>query len=128
MLVVDFDFSLPKPRSLSASGAVDEGFDVVFGEGGELEDLAAADQRGVDGEEGVFGGCADEEDQAVFHVGEQDVLLGAVEAVDLVEEEDGALAVEAEAFLGGVEDGADFLDADSAGVDLLEMALGVVAR
>ena len=61
-----------------------------------------------------------------FDVAEEDVLLGAVEAVDFVEEEDGALAGVAEAILGGVEDGADFLHADGGGVDLLEVAFGVL--
>ena len=77
---------------------------------------------------GIFGRRADEQDQAALDIGQQDVLLGAVEAVDFVEEEDGALAGVGQAVLGGVEDRADFLDADGGGVDLLEVAFGVVRR
>ena len=65
---------------------------------------------------------------AVFDVGQKDVLLGAVEAVDFIEEEDGALAIEAEAILGVVNDFANFLDADGRRVELLEMRFGVVGN
>jgi hypothetical protein len=127
-VVVELDFEIAKAAVFVGDGALEEGFDVVFAQGGELEDLAAADQGGVDGEEWVFGGCADEEDLAVFHVGEEDVLLGAVEAMYLVEKENGALAVEAEALLGVVDDFADFLDADGGGVELLEVGFAVVGN
>ena len=58
----------------------------------EGEDLAAAQQRRVDGEERVLRRGADEDDAALLHVGQQHVLLGAVEAVQLIDEEDGAPA------------------------------------
>jgi hypothetical protein len=53
-----------------------------------------ARQHGADElEGGVFGGGADERDGAVFHVGQEAVLLGPVEAVDLVDEQAGAPAL-----------------------------------
>ena len=74
-------------------GVVDEVGDGAFVQRLELEDLRPADEGRVDGEEGVLRGRADECDDAPLDVAEQDVLLCAVEAVDLVEEEDGASAV-----------------------------------
>src|SRR3954464_6042657 len=109
-------------------GALDEGFDVVFAEGGELENLRATDERGVDGEERILRRRADEEDLPVLDIGQKDVLLGAVEAVNLIEEEHRALAMQAEALFGVVDDFANFLDADSRGVELLEVRFAVVCN
>ena len=51
----------------------------------------------------VLGGRADEGDHAAFDMRQQGVLLGAVPAVHLIDEENGAFAVQAAAF-GGVSD------------------------
>jgi len=106
-------------------GALEDEFDIVDGEGFEAEEGAAADERGVDGEEGVFGGSADEGDEAALDIGEEDVLLGAGEAVNFVEEEDGAAAFVGEAAFGGGDDLADALDADAGGIFLDEGASGL---
>ena len=58
----------------------------------EAEHLAAREQRRVDRERRVLGGGADQRDRARLDVGQEGVLLRLVEAVDLVDEEDGALA------------------------------------
>ena len=50
-------------------------------------------------EVGVLGRRADERDRAVLDVRQQRVLLGLVEAMDLVEEEDRARAVQGEPVL-----------------------------
>ena len=71
--------------------------------------------------DGVFGGGADEGDGAVFDVGEDGVLLGFVEAVDLVDEEDGALGTPG-AGLG--HDAAEVGDAGGDGGELLEAGVG----
>ena len=68
-------------------------------------------QRTGEREERVLGGRADEDEQAVLDVREQRVLLGAVEAVHLVEEQDRALAVLAEAGPGPLDDLAHVLHA-----------------
>ena len=54
----------------------------------QLVDLRAREQRVVDLEVRVLGGGADQRHQALLDRGQQRVLLGLVEAVDLVEEED----------------------------------------
>ena len=75
---------------LVGEGAVLKGDQVVRGEGFELEDLGAGNEGGRQGEVWVVRGGADELDGPVFERREKDVLLGFVEAVDLVDEEDGA--------------------------------------
>ncbi len=103
-------------------GAVEELFDGVDGEGFEFEDEGAGREGGVDEYLGVVGGGADEGDGAVFDVGEQDVLLGFVEAVDLVDEEDGAGDV-AHLF-GGFAGGADGGDVAEHAAAAFEAAAG----
>src|SRR5882757_6659960 len=60
--------------------------------GFEDVDLGAGEEGGDDFEGGIFGGGADEENVAGFDVREEGVLLGFVEAVDFVDEDDGAEA------------------------------------
>jgi len=124
-VVGDLEVEVAEAAVGAGDGAAKDGDDIVFGEGQELEDLGAGDEGGVDGEEGVFGGGADEGDDAAFDIAEQDVLLGAVEAVDFVEEEDGFPAVVFEAADGVVEDSADIFDADGGGIGAFEVAVGV---
>ncbi len=66
----------------------------------EPEQRRAAEQRRVDLEVRVLGGGADQHEQAALDRRQQGVLLGLVEPVDLVEEQDRALPVLAEAVLG----------------------------
>ena len=55
---------------------------------GSSRNSVLREQRTGEREERVLGGRADEHEQAFLDEGEQHVLLGAGEAVDLVEEED----------------------------------------
>src|SRR5258707_15724584 len=66
--------------------------DLRGGVGFKDVDLGAGEKRGDDFEGGIFGGGADEENVAGFDVREEGVLLGFVEAVDFVDEDDGAQA------------------------------------
>ena len=70
-------------------------------ERGKLEDAGAGDQGLVDFEVGVFGCRPDEDDDAVFDVGQKGVLLRFVEAVDFVHKKDGLLPVHPASFLRG---------------------------
>ena len=58
----------------------------------EDQHLAAGEERGVQLEARVLGRRPDERHRAVLDVGEETVLLGAVEAMDLVHEQQGALS------------------------------------
>src|SRR5258707_3442027 len=66
--------------------------DLRGGVGFKDVDLGAGEEGGDDFEGGIFGGGADEENVAGLDVREEGVLLGFVEAVDFVDEDDGAKA------------------------------------
>ena len=55
----------------------------------EDQHLAARQQGRVELERGILGGRADQHHRAVLDIGQEAVLLGAVEAVDLVHEQQG---------------------------------------
>ena len=59
----------------------------------ELEDAAAADQGAVDREERVLGRRPHEDHFALLHARQEHVLLGLVEAMDLIDEQQRPLAV-----------------------------------
>ena len=94
----------------------DELFGFVLAERFEPEECRAGDERGVDGEERVLRGRADECDEPALDIREQDILLGFGEAVDLVEEQDRPLSRIAEDAVRVVDDLADPLDTNRRGV------------
>ena len=77
---------------LGRERAAQERDEVVVAERVEAEDLAAREQRRVHGERRVLGGRADEDDRPPLDVGKKRVLLRLVEAMNLVDEQDRALA------------------------------------
>ena len=99
------------PKALGAGqGAAQKLHQVILGQGLEHKDAAAGQKRAVDLEGGILGGGADQDDAALFHKGQESVLLGLVEAVDLVHKDDGLFAVAA-VVVRLLHDGADLLDA-----------------
>ena len=74
--------------------------DVVVGERLQAPHAQPRQERGVDLEVRVLRRRADERDGAVLDVRQERVLLRLVEAVDLVDEQHGPLAVEREPLLG----------------------------
>ena len=91
--------------------------DVVGAERLEDVDLRAREQRGVDLERRVLGGRADEHDRAALDVRQERVLLRLVEAVDLVDEQDGPSAGLTPAMVGGGDDVLDFANAGRDGAE-----------
>ena len=88
-----------QPALLVVERPPDDGRDVVVGQRLEAPDPHPRQERGVDLEVGVLGRRADERDRAVLDVRQERVLLGLVEAVDLVDEQDRPAAVEGEPVL-----------------------------
>src|SRR5690606_24212177 len=80
--------------------ALDDGADVLLAERVEHVDAGAGEQRGVECEGRIFRRRPDQDDRSSLHVGEEGVLLRLVEAVDLVDEEDGLPALADAALLG----------------------------
>ena len=96
---------------------------LIFGQRLQHVDAAARKQRGVDFERRIFGGGADQANAAFLDVREEGILLRFVEAVNFVDEDDGARAVLAGA-VGIAHDLLDFLDAGEHGGKLDEVGLG----
>ena len=92
---------------LVGHGASDQNEQVGFGERAEFENLRARDERAVDAEEGILRGRADEPHDAILDLGEEHILLGLVEAVDFVDEENRAESVRAA--LGGLRNDAAYV-------------------
>ena len=106
--------------ALGLEAPLEQGAGGVLVERVEAEQRRAAEQRRVHLEERVLGGGADEGDEPALDAGEQRVLLRLVEAVDLVEEEDRALAALAEPVPGPLERVAHVLHAGAHRAELLE--------
>ncbi len=106
-LVGDIEIQLSVAAFAIGDRPTQHGDDLVLCQDFQTQQCRAADEGGVAGEEGVLGGRADERDRAAFDIGEEDVLLGLGEPVDLVEEEDGALAFVLKAGIGLIDDLAD---------------------
>ena len=68
-------------------GARQQQFQRRIVEPAQHQHLAARQQRAVQREGRVLGGGADQRDRAGLHHGQKTVLLGAVEAVDLIDEQ-----------------------------------------
>ena len=89
----------------------------------ENQHLTARQHRGVQLKAGVFGGRPDQQDGAVFHIGQKPVLLCFVETVDFVDKQQGAFAVLA-SYFGGLEDFAQLRHAGKNRADLHKVQIG----
>ncbi len=96
---------------------------LIFGQRLQHVDAAAREQRGVDFERRIFGGGSDQANAAFLDVRQEGILLRFVEAMNFVDEDDGARAVLAGA-VGIAHDLLDFLDAGEHGGKLDEVGLG----
>jgi hypothetical protein len=81
----------------------------------EHVDATARQERGVHLEGRILGGGADEHDRSLLDVGQEGVLLCPVEAMDLVDEDDGAPAMPRAVGLRRADDLPDLLDAGEHG-------------
>ncbi len=124
-IIGDVDGEVAVAAFSVGDGTLDDELDVFDCQWLEAKESAATDKGGVDAEEGVFGGGADEGDEAAFDIVEQDILLAAREAVDFIEEEDGSAAAAGEQAVGFLDDFADAGNADGRGVFAHELTFGV---
>jgi hypothetical protein len=105
-------------------GAANQTADGVVIEGLQGEQDAARQQRRDHREVRVLGRGGEQRDRAVLDGCEQGVLLCLGEAVHLVDEQDGGRAAGAAPAPGGVDDGADVLDAGGQRGERDERAVG----
>ena len=80
----------PQPALLIREGPAQDPDQVLLVQGLEDEHAGAREEGGDHLEGGILGRGPDEGEGSVLDVGQEAVLLGLVEAVDLVDEEDGA--------------------------------------
>src|SRR4029077_15494621 len=76
-----------KGSLLERLGAVNQFLERIVVETAKDEHLAARQEGSVDLETGVLGGRSDERHRSVFDIGKKTILLRAVEAMDLVHEQ-----------------------------------------
>ncbi len=108
-------------------GTADQDLEVVVIETSEHEYLDARQQCADQLERRVLGRRPDEDHRAVLDIREEGVLLGAVETVDLVDKQQGALAHRA-ALLGGFEYLAQIGDTRKDGRERLEDEVGALCQ
>ena len=83
---------------------------LLLGEGPQDHDAGAGQKRRDDFEGRVFRRGADQRDEAALHVGQEGVLLGLVEPVDLVDKQDRSPARPLQLDPGFFDDAPDLLD------------------
>ena len=103
-ILVDRDFFRAESALGIGERAMDEGAQVRRGQGPQFEDERAGNERAVDVEERVHRRRADQAHGAALDIRQQDVLLRFVEAMDFVDEQNGAGAVAREPHRGGGHD------------------------
>ena len=96
---------IPEPAIRVGDGPAEQRPDFLFRQRCELENLAAAHQRRVHCKKRVFGRGADQQDPPCLHIGQQNILLGAVETVDFIEKEHRPRAAVAQTFFGLIQNG-----------------------
>ncbi len=101
----------PKPAFLILECPAEDAHHHLGAERLQHVHFRARQQRGVHLERGVLRRCADEHDIAPFDAREKGVLLGLVEPVNLVYEQDRATSQPSASLLGFRHHRADFLDA-----------------
>src|ERR1035441_7746123 len=106
-----------------AQCALQKNDNLIFAQRIQHIDAAAREQRRVDLKRRIFGGRADQANAAFLDVREEGILLRFVEAVNLVDEDDGPRAV-LPGPVGVAHDLLDFLDARENGGKLDEVGLG----
>ena len=122
-LVGDSDFVVK--AVFACDGAIDQRFQIVRFQRFEFDDHGSAEQRLDDGEAWVFRGGRDEGDVAVFHTGQQRILLRFGEAVHLVDEQHRFLAFGDETFVRAFEHITHVLDAGGDRGQFLEDTAGL---
>ncbi len=107
----------PRPALRIGDGAREDAADGLDRQGLEDVDLGSREERGVHLERRILGRGADEHDVAGFDARQEGVLLGLVEAMNFVDEEDGAPAAPAAVVLGFGHHRANLLDAREHGAE-----------
>ena len=89
-IVIGGKFQCAQPALAVLNGTAQQRCNLVFCKRLQHVDAAAGEQRGDDLEGRIFGGCSDQPNCSALHVGQECILLCLVEAMDFIDEQDGA--------------------------------------
>ena len=89
--------SLPKPRSVIGDRPADQRPDLLFAQRRKLKNLAPADQRRIHRKKRILRRRPHQHDQPRLHIRQQNILLRAIEPVNLIEKQNRPLAAVAPA-------------------------------
>ena len=85
-------FSFAETPFLIFQSSLKELLNLIISERVKLKNTTATDQRTIDCKERILGRCANEDNGTIFDIGQQHILLSAIESVDFVEKEQRAIA------------------------------------
>ena len=118
------DPHLPQPSLLIGNGPVHYSPYLFVDQASQGKDAASGEKGRYDLEGWVLCGSADEDHRAILHIGQDNVLLGLVEAMDLIYEQDGPLAMHAKAIVGLANDLPQVRHSSGNGAYLDEVGMG----
>jgi hypothetical protein len=125
-LLVKCNRDIPQTVDFVLQSPLQDVANMISGEVSQTKHLAPRPQCGDDFKRRVFCGGTDEADGPVLDIGQNGVLLGFVEAMDFVDEQNClALGLRPTAF-GALDDFPDVRDTGIDGADLVKLALGDV--
>src|SRR5262249_9429816 len=122
-IVVDGYFHVAKSAFFVGECPTEQGNDVVLRKRLENVNARPREQRGDDFEGRILSGCVDQADVAFFYVGKEGVLLGFVETMNLIDENNRAGA-EVAGFRSICHHLLDLLDPAENGRELNEVGFG----
>jgi hypothetical protein len=127
-VVVNRCFVLTESAATIRQRAVNDGLDFIDREWLKLKDAAATDQRVVHGKKWI--GCrdADQDYDTLFDVGQQCVLLRAIEAMNFIDHKERGPAARSHLVSGLLKDLANVLHAARHGTELAEAAVRFVGQ
>ncbi len=103
-ILIQLHIQVTQPSLFILQGSQNNGANLTFGQRVKSENPGAGEKRGSNLKGGVFRGGPDEGNRAILNKGQNGILLGLIEAMNLINKEDGLLLVHSAAFLGFLND------------------------
>ncbi len=119
--VVDSHAHVTKTTTFVGKGSLHQTDEIVSAQFAELKDLTATDQRRDEREERIRRRRANQRDRSVLHIRQQDVLLAATEAMQLINEQNRLSSVGGQSIGRVQKQFTNFFDASGRCVQAFEM-------
>jgi hypothetical protein len=124
-VVGGFDFHVAEPAVGIFQSVREQEQQFVFGQGPKFKDLGARNEWGIDEEKWIVRGRANEANDTAFNVGQKDILLRFIEAMDFVDEKYCGLAFVFESVGSSGEDAAHICDVRFNATETFEFIFGL---